>query len=105
MGFTQDAMCFHVQPNLQPNSICFLKLLQRFRKKENIYVDELVSVSDQEVPEDPSFVQVPQTDHVLHPVDGGRVHGLDVGGVLRGDPVLLHRNRYIQHLKINTCCQ
>lgn len=53
------------------------------------YVDDALVVADEQVAEDPGFVQVTQADHVLHPVDGGRVHWFDVGGVLRGDPVLL----------------
>lgn len=53
------------------------------------YVDDALVVADEQVAEDAGFVQVTQTDHVLHPVDGGRVHGLDVCGVLRRDPVLL----------------
>lgn len=53
------------------------------------YVDDTLVVADEQVAEDSGFVQVTQTDHVLHPVDGGRVHWLDVCGVLRRDPVLL----------------
>ena len=52
-------------------------------------VDDALVVADEQVAEDAGFVQVAQADHVLHPVDGGRVHGLDVGGILRGDPVFL----------------
>ena len=46
-------------------------------------------VADEQVAEDAGFVKVAQTDHVLHSVDGGWVHGLDVGGILRGNPVFL----------------
>lgn len=53
------------------------------------HVYQLLSVSDEQVAEDASLVQISQADHVLHPVDGGGVHGLDVGGILGGDPVLL----------------
>lgn len=59
----------------------------------------MLPVADQQVPEDARLVQVPQADHVLHPVDGGGVHGLDVAGILRGNPVLLEededRERYV----------
>lgn len=55
----------------------------------NIYVYEFLSVSDEQVTEDSGFIQVTQTYHVLHAMDGGGVHRLNVGGVLRGDPVLL----------------
>lgn len=64
---------------------------KRFGKHghERIYIYEFVSVSDEQVAEDSRFVEVAETDHVLHAVDGGGVHRLNVGGVLRGDPVLL----------------
>lgn len=52
-------------------------------------IDDVLIVADEQVAEDAGFVEVAQTDHVLHPVDGGRVHGLDVGGILRGYPVFL----------------
>lgn len=52
-------------------------------------VDDAFVVADEQVAEDAGFIEVAQADHVLHPVDGGRVHGLDVGGVLRGNPVFL----------------
>lgn len=52
-------------------------------------VDDAFVVADEQVAEDAGFIEVAQADHVLHPVDGGRVHGFDVGGVLRGDPVFL----------------
>ena len=53
------------------------------------HIYELLPVSDEQVAQDAGLVQVAQSDHVLHPVDGGGVHGLDVGGILGGDPVLL----------------
>lgn len=49
----------------------------------------MLVVADEQVAEDAGLVEVAQADHVLHAVDGGRVHGLDVGGVLGGDPVFL----------------
>lgn len=52
-------------------------------------VDDAFVVADEQVAEDAGFIEVAQADHVLHPVDGGRVHGFDVGGVLRGNPVFL----------------
>lgn len=53
------------------------------------YVDDAFVVADEQVAEDAGFVQVTQTDHVLHPVDGGRVHGFDVSGILWRNPVFL----------------
>lgn len=53
------------------------------------YIYDALVVADQQVAEDPGFVQIAQSDHVLHPVDGGWVHGLDVGGILWGNPVFL----------------
>lgn len=55
----------------------------------NTHVYEFFSVSDEQVAEDAGFVEVSQPDHVLHAVDGGGMHRLDVGGVLWGDPVFL----------------
>ncbi len=52
-------------------------------------IDDALIVADEQVAQDAGFIEVAQTDHVLHAVDGGRVHGLDVGGVLRGNPVFL----------------
>lgn len=52
-------------------------------------VDDALVVADEQVAEDAGFIEVAQADHVLHSVDGGRVHGFDVGGVLRGNPVFL----------------
>lgn len=59
----------------------------------NTHINDFLSVSDEQVPEDSSFVEVSQADHVLHTVDGGGMHRLDVGGVLGGDPVLLGGER------------
>lgn len=53
------------------------------------YIDEMFSVADEKVPEDPRLIQIPQSNHVLHPVDGGGVHRLDVRGILGRDPVFL----------------
>lgn len=52
-------------------------------------IDDAFIVADEKVAEDAGFVEVAQADHVRHPVDGGRVHGLDVGGILRRNPVFL----------------
>lgn len=52
-------------------------------------IDDTFGVADEQVAEDASFVEVAQTNHVLHPVDGGRVHRFDVGGILGGNPVFL----------------
>lgn len=60
---------------------------------EDTHIDEVFPIADQQVPEDSRLVQVPQADHVLHSMDGGGVHGFDVAGVLRGNPVLLGRER------------
>lgn len=61
----------------------------RARTLYNTHVDELLSVSDEQVAEDAGFVEVSEADHVLHSVDGGGMHGFDVSGILRGDPMLL----------------
>lgn len=53
------------------------------------HVDEVVPVADQQVAQNAGLVEVSQADHVLHAVDRRGVHGLDVRGVLRGDPVFL----------------
>lgn len=58
---------------------------------KSIYIYELFSVSDEEVAEDSSFVEVTKAYHVLHTVDGGGVHWFNVSGVLWRDPVLLQR--------------
>lgn len=60
---------------------------------KSIYIYELFSVSDEEVAEDSCFIEVTKAYHVLHTVDGGGVHRLNVGGVLRRDPVLLQRDK------------
>lgn len=60
------------------------------------HVDDTFTVADQQVAEDAGFIQVSQTNHVLHPVDGGGVHGLDVGGILRGNPVFLRERESSQ---------
>lgn len=52
-------------------------------------IDDTFIVANEQVAEDAGFIEVTQTNHVLHPVDGGWVHGLDVGGILRGNPVFL----------------
>ena len=56
---------------------------------KNTHIYEFFSVSDEQVAKDAGFVEVPQADHVLHAVDGGGMHWLNVGGILGGDPVLL----------------
>lgn len=53
------------------------------------HINEFLSVSDEQVAEDAGFIEVSQPDHVLHTVDGGGMHWLNVGGILGGDPVLL----------------
>lgn len=60
---------------------------------EDTHIDEVLSIADQQIPEDSCLVQVPQADHVLHSMDGGGVHGFDVAGILRGNPVLLGREQ------------
>jgi hypothetical protein len=51
------------------------------------HIDEVVIVANEQVAEDAGLVEVAEADHVLHPLDGGRVHGLDPS--LRGQPLLL----------------
>lgn len=57
------------------------------------HIDEVLPIANQQVPENSGLVQVPQADHVLHPMDGGGVHGFDVAGILRGNPVLLGKEQ------------
>lgn len=53
------------------------------------HVDEMVPIADEQVAQDASLIEVSQADHVLHAMDRRGMHGLDVCGVLRGDPVFL----------------
>lgn len=53
------------------------------------HVDEVVPVADEQIAQDAGFIEVSQADHVLHAMDRRGVHGLDVRGILRGDPVFL----------------
>lgn len=48
-------------------------------------------ISFKQVAEDTGLVEVSQADHVIHPVDGGGVHGLNVGCILGGYPMLLEK--------------
>ncbi len=61
--------------------------------KGHTYIYDPVIVTDQEISEDTSFIQVPETDHVLHPMNGGWVHRFDVCSILKRDPVLLHKGK------------
>ena len=54
------------------------------------YIDEVVIVTDEEVPEYSGLIEVTQADHVLHAINGGRMQRLQLGASLH--PVLL-RNR------------
>jgi len=51
------------------------------------HVDQILLVPNEQVPQDASLVQITQGYHVLHSLDGGRVHGLDAA--LRGQPHLV----------------
>ena len=53
------------------------------------HIDDTLVVAYEQIAQDPGLVEVPQADHVLHPVDGSGMHGLNVGGILGQDPVLL----------------
>ena len=48
------------------------------------HINEVSIVSDEQIAQDSSFVQVPQADHVLHPLYWGGMHRLDAA--LRGQP-------------------
>ena len=54
---------------------------------KNTHVDEVVIVANEKVSQDSSFMKISETDHILHPLDRGGVHGLDPP--LRGEPGLL----------------
>ena len=47
----------------------------------------IIAVSNQQVPQDPRLIEVPQSNHVLHTLYGGGVHRLDPP--LLGQPLLL----------------
>ena len=51
------------------------------------YINKIVIVSNQEIPQNTSFMEVSKANHVLHALDGGRVHGFDPP--LGGEPLLL----------------
>ena len=51
------------------------------------YIDEVVVVSDEKITKNSCLMEVSKAYHVLHPLDGGRVHGLDPP--LRSKPLLL----------------
>jgi len=67
------------------------------RREKNVkaqaYIYDPVVVTDQEISEDTSFIQVPETDHVLYSMNGGWVHGLDVCSILKRDPMLLYEGK------------
>ena len=60
-------------------------------------IDNVLIVADEQVSEDAGLIEVSQADHVLHAVDGGRVHWFDVGGILRRYPVFLHPHTHTQN--------
>lgn len=57
------------------------------QNEKETYVDDAFFVPHQQVPEEPSLVQIPQPDHVIHTLHRGGVHGLE--GDLLTDLVLL----------------
>lgn len=56
--------------------------------QQGTHIDNALSVSDQQVPEEPGLVEVPQADHVVHPLHRGGVHHPD-GVLLLGELVFL----------------
>ena len=56
-----------------------------FQNKTRFYINEIIVVSDEKVSKDASLVKISEADHVLNPLDGGRVHGLD--SPLRSQPL------------------
>lgn len=54
------------------------------------YIDVTFFVSDQEVPEEPGFIEITEPYHVIHTLDGGGVHGLDGALCLLVDLVFLY---------------
>lgn len=66
-------------------------------------VDDVLVVADEQVSEDAGLIEVTQADHVLHAVDGGRVHWFDVGGTLRTNPVFLHTHIVCLLMVLITC--
>ena len=57
------------------------------------HVDDALLVADHQVPEEAGLVEVPQTDHVLHPLHGRGVHDPDDGLPTLGQSVLLEEQR------------
>lgn len=57
------------------------------RLRQTSYVNEVLVVSDEQVPEDACLVEVAQADHVLHALHRCGVHGLDAP--LWGQPYLV----------------
>lgn len=41
------------------------------------YINDAFSVSDQEIMEEPCFIEIPQANHVIHSSHRGGVHGTD----------------------------
>lgn len=60
-----------------------------FTDRSGTNVDDAFIVADEQVAENAGFIEVTQTDHVFHPMDGSWVHGLNVCGILRANPVFL----------------
>ena len=69
--------------------------IHRHQDGARVGVYQVVVVSDEQVSQDAGLVEVAEADHVLHPLDGGRVHGLDPP--LRSEPQLLAV--IVDHLK------
>lgn len=60
------------------------------QKEKETYVYDAFFVPHQQVPEEPSLIQIPQPDHVIHTLHRGGVHGLECN--LLTDLVLLRIN-------------
>ena len=57
-----------------------------YQNRSRVRVDEVFVVTDEQVPENSGLVEVAEADHVLHTLDGCRMHRLD--SALRCQPLL-----------------
>lgn len=64
-----------------------VSLLGDKNEKHNTHIYKILVISNEQVPQDTRFVQVPERDHVLDSVYGGGVHGFDTA--FRRQPLLL----------------
>jgi hypothetical protein len=64
-----------------------LSMFAVIAKQMQTHVNHILVISNQQIPEDPGLVQVPQRYHILHALYGRRVHRFDTS--LGSQPLLL----------------